>query len=414
MEQFNRKIEEIRSEMENMKSEKYALVNPVLKALDEYVRNLYIRVLCTVVQYENEPSEMQELYLKRIISGMGVEDPLEEHMRRALEISDVDMREFIKIMLDSDAGIKYYFALEGLLLEAMGDPGRANYEYLALIMELCDISKRDLEYLCAVAGSVLKQESALFDQAGQLAGENTGQLNFRPYVSSYYAGAIVNTDTEKYYIAPNIQNSAGVVLQTEYNERTVTFENLMISIDGQWDFNGCEEVVFRNCRLTGGSHFIRLESVRCVRIEKCRFTGFSDGVFECHLVNHMTICESEFTDCGRTAPGDSRGGVIRAHEGSFDLIRICDSKFHGCYIAAGRLRYNYGVTGVVFGFDTNPYVGSVKKLVVTGNEFSGCDCINNGNYRAAIFGVPSDNQVGDREACDNQLWGKVTTLFEWE
>ena len=69
MDQFNKKIEGIRRMMEEMKSDKYAISIPELVELDEYIKSLYLKVLCTIIQYENNPTDVQVLYLKRIINN---------------------------------------------------------------------------------------------------------------------------------------------------------------------------------------------------------------------------------------------------------------------------------------------------------------------------------------------------------
>lgn len=126
---LNKNIAGIRNAMKEMKAEMYAIRNPELAELDEYRKTLYLKVLCTVLQYENTPSDMQILYLKRLLKGLGADEPVEEYMRKALDISDVDIREFVGYMKDSR--IKYYFALEGILLISMGDYSADTYEYLA-------------------------------------------------------------------------------------------------------------------------------------------------------------------------------------------------------------------------------------------------------------------------------------------
>ena len=42
-------------EMEEIKGEEYAVRNPVTAAMDEYAKSLYLKVLCSVVQYGNTP-----------------------------------------------------------------------------------------------------------------------------------------------------------------------------------------------------------------------------------------------------------------------------------------------------------------------------------------------------------------------
>ncbi len=411
MEDFNNKIDVIRNAMEELRGEKYALVNPHNAALDGYVKNLYLKLLCTVVQYKNEPTELQLLYLKRILSGMEAEYPLEEYMRMAAEITLDDVVEFLSLMKDSDT--KYYFALEGVLLTVMGGSPEENYVYLAEIMELSEITKNELQHLCEVAKSVLRQDTALFDEAKLLADAHTKHLDFWPYINNYYAGAIVDTETEKHYVAPDQQKSSGVIFKTEYKEKTVIFENLVISIDEQWNFNGCEEVVFRNCRFSGKGYFIRFESVGSVKVEDCRFQDFSDGVFVTDSVKNMRICKSEFLNCGRMDVYYGRGGVIQACGDPFDTLSICDSKFLNCYITARKS--GESATGVALGF--NDYSSGANKLIVTGNEFTGCKCINNKCYTDAIIGIDKEIDFGDKrikeiEIHDNRLWGEVTRMYE--
>ena len=118
MEAFHKNIEGIRKVMSEMQEEKYAIVNPDTSALDEYNKTLYLKILCSLVQFHNEASEIQMLFLKRLVNGIGVEEKAEEYMRRALEISGEDMQEFLSLM--GKDKVKYYFALEGILLVSLG------------------------------------------------------------------------------------------------------------------------------------------------------------------------------------------------------------------------------------------------------------------------------------------------------
>lgn len=86
MDDFNKKISGIRSSMNEMKAELYAIKNPDLVILDEYNKDLYLKLLATVVQYDNNPSDMQILYLKRIVKGIETEKSIEDYMKKALEL----------------------------------------------------------------------------------------------------------------------------------------------------------------------------------------------------------------------------------------------------------------------------------------------------------------------------------------
>lgn len=87
MSEINDKILKMRLKIKDMKAQVYPIVNPELLGLDEYIKSLYIKLLCTIILYENDPLEMQVLYLKRIMQGMDIEDPIEEYMKKALELS---------------------------------------------------------------------------------------------------------------------------------------------------------------------------------------------------------------------------------------------------------------------------------------------------------------------------------------
>ena len=169
MEKFNRNIDGIRNMLKDLKSEKYAIVNPELIALDEYVKGLYLKVLCTVIQYENDPSEMQILYLRRIVNGISIDDTSEECMRKALEISTEDMQEFLSIM--GKLNCKYYFAVDGIILSSLGRENTPSYDYLAEILELLEINKADLEFICMITKSILQQDSYFYNQAKKLVNE---------------------------------------------------------------------------------------------------------------------------------------------------------------------------------------------------------------------------------------------------
>lgn len=180
------KIDDIRKWMKELQSERYAIENAALKELEEYVKQLYLTVLCTVVQYHNEQTEEQMLLLRRIICGMGVEDNVTEYMRKALEIDETQMQEFRSMIGDGDT--KYYFAIDALLLAVLGSGERDTYEYLAELLELLDIHKRELECLCTVAKAIVMQDSEIYDEAKDMMSEQIHALDFSCYLSCFYEG----------------------------------------------------------------------------------------------------------------------------------------------------------------------------------------------------------------------------------
>lgn len=295
-EQKKNKVTELLSVLKKLTTEKYALVNQELKSVDEYVRILYIRLLCTIAEYENVPTESQQLYLRRIVSGLAIEGNLEEHMRQSLDISETDLREFLSYIKESS--LRYYFVLDGLILTGMTSVSEENRDYLAQLIELCSVTKKELQQLCVIARSVIQQDSALFDEAKKCGNENIAYLDFTPYVQNYYAGAIIDTDEEKYYSAPEKEQSEGITFPEHFHAlRKVTFSNLKIDLNANVVLESCEEVCFKECDISGGDFNIKLLSCGIVSFENCRFSDFRNRVLIEEKNRNVTISNCSFTDC---------------------------------------------------------------------------------------------------------------------
>lgn len=396
----------IKQMLDALKSEKYALCNSELVMLDEYIKNLYVKLLCTVVQYNDDPEEGQMAYLKRVISGIEIDDSLEVCMRKALEISETDVQEFLSIV--EKEKYKYYFILDGIVLLTLGKRNEESYEYFAELIELLGINKMDLNYICAVAKAVLEQSSLQFDNAAEWLNERVENLDFTPYIRNFYAGTIINSESEKHYFASDKEISRNITYLTNYSERRVVFENVIIEVNDDWKFNGCEEIIFSNCTLLGTNKSLRFDRVGSVKFSNCKVENFSNGVAFLDSINKLEVSFSRFINCGRTGSGDFRGGmfVIDGDNQSEEVI-IESSEFHNCYIAADTYRYNYGVTGVVLVFESQ----CSKKIKIVNNKFTGCECKNNEYYTAAYISHPW-REYEDIEESGNTYTGDLQRLFE--
>lgn len=354
MDSFKKNIEGIRHLMKDMKAEKYAIINPDLVKVDEYIKNLYIKVLCTVIQYDNDPSDMQVLFLKRIVCGMKLDDSVEEYMRKALEISKDDIQEFITIFTEQK--YKYYFALDGLLLVSMGNGKGMNYEYLAELVELIEINKMDLEYISLVARSVLQQESSYYDQSKELLNERIIGVDVSPYIHNYYVGAIVHTDELIHYNAPDKSLSNGIVFESTYSAKQVIFDNMLISLEQSWSFESCEKVIFQNCTIEGDNTTIQFMSCKEIIFSNCRFENFKQRTIEINEVENIEICDCEFEECythynRNTNDWQILGGVIHTNNANrtatVHLIGCC---FRNC---GGKNKTNYYSSAVISNCNCN-------------------------------------------------------------
>ena len=134
MSDYEKHIDKIRKYFEEHKAERYPFENALLSEKDEYVKSLYFRMLCTLVRYTGEPSEMQVLYIRRLISGARAESDFQDYMKMALDLDTEDIDEFISVFKEDD--LKYYFCIDGAILLSVIKGADKNYALLAELIEM--------------------------------------------------------------------------------------------------------------------------------------------------------------------------------------------------------------------------------------------------------------------------------------
>lgn len=409
MDELDKRIDKIREMIKTEKAKEYAVTNETLSGLDEYIKKLYLKLLGTVIQYKNDPSDMQIIYLNRIACGMGAEEPVEELMRMALEISETDVQEFVVVMKEKN--IKFYFAIDGLILLKIGSAAQENYEYFAELLELSGMAKRDIEAVSQIAKSVLTQESAYYDEAKNWIAESAKTYDFSNYIKSYYAGAIIDLRYEKRYSSPDVNQVYDISFPTRYEAKKVVFENLNIHLKEDWLFEGCDEVVFRNCKMYGENGRFNMLAGSII-FENCVCENFCNRVAKVEVVYNFIVRKCEFRKCGGIHErGDYDGG------GVFDLtlystndsigsdIELSDNIVTDCYFISGKLAsYESGHNGAFLDVS-----GTARKFVVKNNEFRNCKCEGYRYKKALIKYNCYDKECV--EATNNKCTGELTCIF---
>ncbi len=295
--------------------------------------------------------------------------------------------------------------MDGIVLLTLGNGNKDSYEYFVELIELLEINKADLEFICNIARAVLTQESAYFDIAKAMINKRVENLDFTPYIKSFYIGIIVDSESEVHYYAPDKESSKNIGLEIYYSEKRVVFENLYIELNENWEFDGCEEVIFSNCTLHGTNKSLHFDRVGRVKFCNCKVKNFSNGVAYFTSINELELLYSKFNDCGRTGNGDFRGGMFLINcKNQLDNVIIENNEFRDCYIAASTYDQSYGVTGVVMDF----VLQQSRKIKINNNKFIRCECKNNRRYIAAYI----SGYHGDSEESGNIYTGDLQRLFE--
>jgi len=397
----------MREFFKRQKADNYPIENYLLIPMDEYCKSLYMKLLCAIIHYSDDTDEMQVMYLQRIIKGSGFEEKIEDYMRKALDISQTDIEEFLNVYKDNP--LRLTFAIDGMLLLSVVEVTKEKqYEFLAEVIEMLGIKKDELEYLSQVAISILKQDSVAYDSAKTILPNRLVDLNLSFYIKDFYVGAIIDNNEEKHFFANELLelNTFRGSSNALFKERKITFENLILSIESNWRFEGCEEVSFINCSITGKTNIFEFESIGKVLFKKCSIRGFKNRIGHLKSVNEFCLYDNKINECGFTCSGDKRGGAWLIAGQSWNLLDFQRNVFLNCFIAADTYRGNYGVTGAILsGVD---YI-LIKKFVLKNNKFIGSVCKNNGNYVAAQITHISGN---NKEVEGNECTGELQRIFE--
>lgn len=398
---YEEKIDKIRNYFDEHKAERYPFVNTMLAEKDEYVKSLYFRMLCMLVKYTTEPNEMQILYIKRLIAGTQAENTFQDYMKMAIEIEIKDIEEFISIFSKDD--LKYYFCIDGAILLNVTSNDK-DYKLLAEIIEILDITKKELNYLMAVTRSICLQDSEAFNKAKDLSTDSTKALNVYHYIEGFYSGDIVNTPTLLHIVSYD-KSELDLSQYGEISAQKVIIENIQYNILENLIFNGCAEVIIKNCKFEGNIPNFRFYNIGKVIIENCEFRNFRMRVAYFSDVNEIYCIHNKFINCGCTTTLEYdylKGGVFYNQGNNTTFITLKANTLLNCYVARSINRAGWGCTGIFI------HNNSYATISVIDNCFNGCQCINNNWYTESYI----SGCLKSKEKNNNICTGSVLRIFE--
>lgn len=344
---------------------------------------------------------MQVLYIRRLIAGSHTENEFQDYMRMALDLDTEDIDEFISVFEEDD--LKYYFCIDGAILLSVIKGTDKNYALLAELVEMLGLKRNELKYLTAVARATIAQSSELFDEAKKYTSDTTENLSMYHYVCGFYGGAIIHTPSE-IHIYSKDKSCVGLSDYATFKAKTVIIENITADLDDDVVFDGCAEVIIKNCKFSGSNHCFEFFNVGKIIVENCRISNFSNRYMFLRDCNKLIVSQNHFINCGYTEESDIRGGVIYSDGDKLETIILEKNTLQNCYIARETQKYNWGCTGIFIcsrGYNTN-------LLQVVGNQFIGCQCKNNGNYTEAYISARANQVINENNVCN----GSIMRIFE--
>lgn len=374
-------VEVIRSALMKDMPLKHPLKEHPLENCDEYIKKLYIDMLCVMAQYENKAPETALNLVQRIMAGIGCNEPVDEHIKRAMQLKYENVKEFLAECKEN--GLEYIYMYDSLLLAgAGGKPGKKPLEFIAEMMSALGIGEIEAAHISIIAAAILEQNQDKYTEAtAKILADDRLKLTecIVCYLKEFVTGIIIDTpDLLWVYSKEKKQFEFPVEIQEDGKERminsfenhkTCIFENLII--DGGFYLYSGNTAIIRNCDLG----FAKFDSFAEVVIDNCLFDGnlghLNYTFYEVTNNSKIELLNSTFQNysyCGGLGQHRLRCTMRdKEHYELYNSVRVDKCRFINIHSD------NYNGTGERAVFSDSKYDTSIS---MSNSEFINCK----GNY----------------------------------
>lgn len=370
-------------------AEKMPINGHVLGKADEYTQKIYLRLLCSILQFDNdnETKESQMLFILRIVAGVNnknivVEDILASSM--CMEYDEID--EIINAISKEFAEM---FIVDSLICANItGKTTKKIFEYLSSIFSLFNMKEEFVKELVNLSSAILE----LNDEKILLTNPIININKFTIYMKRPIIGHIVYNleelitinDKDVVILNSKLTNLSEEINLDKFHIETIsfincTFDNIhsIVSDTKQVKFINCEFnnniIPFENTNTNSFNWFnsntksipnFTFISLKYGEIMKCKF---SECIVSSNLINieNGSICNSVFNNC-KSELCPSHIGMITLSNG-----KIVDCEFSKCSIRTDKTRRsNTTMTSII----------RVAKGNMSNCIFKECSCYTQSDY----------------------------------
>ena len=391
--EFDEKVQEVQKAFTAERIKRFAIASPELLKQSDYVKSLYIRMLCALMRC-GSPTEEQILFVQRLTAGAEITDDFTELMRQSMNMDAEGITAFLEALSPND--MKYYFVLDGCITCVLGT-GKDRFAMLAKCAELLGVTDADLQYLARVAKAIVLQSSEAFDEAKKYRMARRENLLFSYHTKWFSSGAIENTERCFHWYSANKKKLD--LKKYDLNASNIIIENAEIELAQQITLDTHGYVTFYNCSIVQQKYGrITFLSTDEVEFKNCTITGAARG-----------DSNRNFCDFGYTAKLTVKHNVFRNCVSPNALFREtnCTNKalsevaFIGNRLVDCRVERDY--EGALLASIQN-----CNYLKVLNNSFEGCCCAEQGIV------VRGYRDIKEKEIHDNKLSGAVTKICNFE
>ncbi|MBR0283080.1 MAG: RICIN domain-containing protein, partial [Oscillibacter sp.] len=349
--------------------------NPLLQAQSYDIQNGYFKTLALIpLAQGGELTDGQRAFLSRLMAEVSRKlNPA--IMRQAQEIELKEYDEYMDKL--KGLSVRYRFALDAILLACCDDSQNEDALVTAAAMsQALGIDQTTGEYLCALAKSVLEQDSdALWRTRSMEKRADCEEGLFYDYIRQFINDWVFISDTRidiRFLERKSIETISRNVLvhmenianSTSNEQRTAFFENVFfpgrksMAIHHAWAFRNYDEITFKNCAFHSASptyvaefqvpkdpklspfkqwdswkRCLYFADVNRIQFEECGFYNCNDVLIGEKNVQNALFEKCHFENCLLLHMGGygwSPLGALIHDDGTLGTNMIRNSEFTNC------------------------------------------------------------------------------------
>ena len=390
------KVEAVRRFFADSKPENHPIKEHPVTKQEEYVRDLYLEMLCVMAQYESSNTENAFTLIKRIMAACGETQPLQEYIKRSMELTPERAAEFVKQCKDN--GLREIFMVDSMLLFcANGEPNVKQVEFITEFGDMLEFDREQIEDMSRFALAILTQDSDGYQKL--LRDENAiVQESLVGYAKEFMCGIIINTSRKMHYysqkatrftldddtICHNILVAAAELeglTPSEAERRVDAYHRLegFVEEHGLFLWEDLDELIFENFIFDSFPFYF--SSIGNLHFYDCSFKNWTSRESEYDdFCGYITICDYErfiLERCSFTNFNNGEYPIIYSGlQKSDHFVEITSCGFTNC-----SSHWPSGAVILVSGWE-NYCAGN--RLLVTKSKF--IDCKQNlGNSLGKLF-----------------------------
>lgn len=289
-----------------------------IKEAEWEIKNIYYKMLCLVVQYEEEISKEQKAYIEALLEGTEGCCEVEDCMNAAMEIEAEEFQASLNTLKEAKWSVN--FALDMQLLIQEGSKEEALWQLADKFMDTLEVNEEEKEYLKLLAGSIEEKSVAKYIAAEDKRPDSIPWEKFSFYAQEFVEGindGIVISESDELCMICNYREEKQQVklkqmirglIKAENNKvelsnvvqsKKVVLKNLKIEGFDEVGlfFNNCTEVLVENCEFIGGESYLNCNGCEKIEFLGCDFLEFTTRVLELNEIGKIDFEKCNFEEC---------------------------------------------------------------------------------------------------------------------